>query len=164
MKIYREAKEEREKLIESNKKLEEGFNASAFLFTPNSIKTNDNSYSDVYQRGKSILKAEQNIKDAILKSQLDAQKIAIDIMEEGNAKELAQINANYDAKIAEIQKRERELLQTLQDAEYEAWKAANPDYKKKGLQFVPTIVDIPTEHRNNFDTEYSSAYQKQQNV
>lgn len=84
-------------------------------------------------------------------------------MEEGNAKELAQINANYDAKIAEIQKRERELLQTLQDAEYEAWKAANPDYKKKGLQFVPTIVDIPTEHRNNFDTEYSSAYQKQQN-
>ncbi|RGZ61748.1 hypothetical protein DW985_06285 [Bacteroides ovatus] len=163
LKIYREAKEEREKLIESNKKLEEGFNASAFLFTPNSIKTNDNSYSDVYQRGKSILKAEQNIKDAILKSQLDAQKMAIDIMEEGNAKELAQINANYDAKIAEIQKRERELLQTLQDAEYEAWKAANPDYKKKGLQFIPTIVDIPTEHRNNFDTEYSSAYQKQQN-
>lgn len=89
--------------------------------------------------------------------------MAIDIMEEGNAKELAQINANYDAKIAEIQKRERELLQTLQDAEYEAWKAANPDYKKKGLQFIPTIVDIPTEHRNNFDTEYSSAYQKQQN-
>ena len=84
-------------------------------------------------------------------------------MEEGNAKELAQINANYDAKIAEIQKRERELLQTLQDVEYEAWKAANPDYKKKGLQFVPTIVDIPTEHRNTFDAEYSSAYQEQQN-
>lgn len=59
-------------------------------------------------------------------------------MEEGNAKELAQINANYDAKIAEIQKRERELLQTLQDAEYEAWKAANPDYKKKDCNlFLP---------------------------
>ena len=31
------------------------------------------------------------------------------------------------------------------------------------MQFVPTIVDIPSEHRNNFDAEYSSAYQKQQN-
>lgn len=45
-------------------------------------------------------------------------------MEEGNAKELAQINANYDAKIAEIQKRERELLQTLQDENMKAGKAA----------------------------------------
>ena len=163
LKIYNEAKEEREKLIESNKKLEESFNAGAFLFTPNNQNNTGSNYKDSYQQQKAVLKAQNNIQDSILKSQLEAQKMTINIMEEGNAKELAQINANYDAKIAEIQKRERELLQTLQDAEYEAWKAANPDYKKKGLQFVPTIVDIPSEHRNNFDAEYSSAYQKQQN-
>uniref|UniRef100_UPI00359C57E7 hypothetical protein n=1 Tax=Bacteroides caccae TaxID=47678 RepID=UPI00359C57E7 len=167
-KIIAEYRREIYNLNKVNQDIKNGIKISDLLFPPDSDSDEDGgngekAYNDAYQRGKSLLKAEQNIKDAILKSQLDAQKIAIDIMEEGNAKELAQINANYDAKIAEIQKRERELLQTLQDAEYEAWKAANPDYKKKGLQFVPTIVDIPTEHRNNFDTEYSSAYQKQQN-
>ena len=167
-KIIAEYRREIYNLNKVNQDIKNGIKISDLLFSPDSESGEDGgngekAYNDAYQRGKSILKAEQNIKDAILRSQLDAQKMAIDIMEEGNAKELAQINANYDAKIAEIQKRERELLQTLQDAEYEAWKAANPDYKKKGLQFVPTIVDIPTEHRNNFDTEYSSAYQKQQN-
>lgn len=167
-KIIAEYRREIYNLNKVNQDIKNGIKISDLLFSPDSDSGEDGgngekAYNDAYQRGKSILKAEQNIKDAILRSQLDAQKMAIDIMEEGNAKELAQINANYDAKIAEIQKRERELLQTLQDAEYEAWKAANPDYKKKGLQFVPTIVDIPTEHRNNFDTEYSSAYQKQQN-
>ncbi|KAA5476878.1 hypothetical protein [Bacteroides caccae] len=167
-KIIAEYRREIYNLNKVNQDIKNGIKISDLLFPPDSDSDEDGgngekAYNDAYQRGKSLLKAEQNIKDAILKSQLDAQKIAIDIMEEGNAKELAQINANYDAKIAEIQKRERELLQTLQDAEYEAWKAANPDYKKKGLQFVPTIVDIPSEHRNNFDAEYSSAYQKQQN-
>lgn len=167
-KIIAEYRREIYNLNKVNQDIKNGIKISDLLFSPDSESSEDGgngekAYNNAYQRDKSLLKAEQNIKDAILKSQLDAQKMAIDIMEEGNAKELAQINANYDAKIAEIQKRERELLQTLQDAEYEAWKAANPDYKKKGLQFVPTIVDLPTEHRNNFDTEYSSAYQKQQN-
>ncbi len=90
--------------------------------------------------------------------------MAIDLMEDGNAKELAQINLAYDAKIAEIQKRERELLQTLQDAEYERWKQENPDYQKKGLQFVPTIVSLPKDRQAGFDAEYSTAYKLQQNI
>lgn len=84
-------------------------------------------------------------------------------MEDGNAKELAQINANYDAKVNEIRRRERELLQTLQDADYERWKQENPDYRKKGLQFVPTVTAIPADQQAGFDKEYSNAYRQQQN-
>ena len=136
------------------------------LFDTNTKKGKDNKsvqYLDTYQQKRAIQKAEQDIQDSITESQLNAQKMTIDLMAEGNAKELAQINANYDAKINEIRKRERELLQTLQNAEYEQWKQANPDYKKKGLQFTPTIVSLPAEHQSGFDKEYSNAYQQQQN-
>ena len=156
-------------LNKRNAEIENDINISDLLFNPNresSKKGKDNKsvqYLDSYQQKKAIQKAEQGIQDSITESQLNAQKAVIALMEDGNAKELAQINANYDAKINEIRKRERELLQTLQDTEYEQWKQANPDYKKKGLQFTPTIVSLPTEYQSGFDKEYSNAYQQQQN-
>lgn len=153
-------------LNKRNAEIESEINISDLLFDTNTKKGKDNKsvqYLDTYQQKRAIQKAEQDIQDSITESQLNAQKMTIDLMAEGNAKELAQINANYDAKINEIRKRERELLQTLQNAEYEQWKQANPDYKKKGLQFTPTIVSLPAEHQSGFDKEYSNAYQQQQN-
>lgn len=153
---------------ETSKRLEGSVNVTDLLFDANSDQSKDKgtdsvSFLDSYQQKQTIQKAEQDIQDTITQSQLNAQKMTIDLMEDGNAKELAQINVNYDAKITEIRKRERELLQTLQNAEYEQWKLANPDYKKKGLQFTPTIVSLPTEQQSVFDIEYSNAYQQQQN-
>lgn len=153
-------------LNKRNAEIENDINISDLLFDTNTKKGKDNKsvqYLDTYQQKRAIQKAEQGIQDSITESQLNAQKMTIDLMAEGNSKELAQINANYDAKINEIRKRERELLQTLQDTEYEQWKQANPDYKKKGLQFTPTIVSLPTEYQSGFDKEYSNAYQQQQN-
>lgn len=153
-------------LNKRNAEIENDINISDLLFDTNTKKGKDNKsvqYLDTYQQKRAIQKAEQDIQDSITESQLNAQKMTIDLMAEGNSKELAQINANYDAKINEIRKRERELLQTLQDTEYEQWKQANPDYKKKGLQFTPTIVSLPTEYQSGFDKEYSNAYQQQQN-
>lgn len=154
-----------------SKDLESSINISDLLFnsTGNTNKgkpknsTPNIEYLDSYQQKKSLQKAEQNIQDAITESQLNAQKMTIDLMKDGNAKELAQINANYDTKVNEIRKRERELLQTLQDNEYEQWKQANPEYRKQGLQFTPTIVSLPTEYQSGFDKEYANAYQQQQN-
>ena len=153
---------------ETSKRLEGSVNISDLLFDPNSGKggggTDGNgSYLDSYQQKKAVQKAEQDIQDAVTESQLNAQKAVIALMEDGNAKELAQINANYDAKVNEIRKRERELLQTLQDAEYERWKQENPDYRKKGLQFVPTVTALPADQQAGFDKEYSNAYRQQQN-
>ncbi|WP_294590297.1 hypothetical protein [uncultured Phocaeicola sp.] len=51
----------------------------------------------------------------------------------------------------------------MQDAEYERWKQENPDYRKKGLQFVPTVTTLPADQQAGFDKEYSNAYQQQQN-
>lgn len=152
-------------LNKRNAEIEKDINISDLLFDTNTKKGKDNKsvqYLDTYQQKRAIQKAEQDIQDSITESQLNTQKMIIDLMAEGNSKELAQINANYDAKINEIRKRERELLQTLQNTEYEQWKQANPDYKKKGIQFTPTIVSLPAEHQSGFDKEYSNAYQQQQ--
>ena len=65
-------------------------------------------------------------------------------------------------KVAWLFQRERDLLQTLQDAEYERWKQENPDYQKKGLQFTPTVTALPQDKQAGFDAEYSAAYQQQQ--
>lgn len=156
------------RLQKVGKDIEGSVNISDLLFDPSSGKggggTDGNgSYLDSYQQKKAVQKAEQDIQDAITESQLNAQKAVIALMEDGNAKELAQINANYDAKVNEIRRRERELLQTLQDAEYERWKQENPDYRKKGLQFVPTVTAIPADQQAGFDKEYSNAYRQQQN-
>lgn len=152
---------------ETSKRLENSVNVADLLFDANSNQDKEKgtgvSYLDLYQQKQAIQKTEQDIQDAITESQLNAQKAVIALMEDGNAKELAQINANYDAKVNEIRKRERELLQTLQNAEYEQWKQANPGYKKKGLQFVPTVTTLPADQQAGFDKEYSNAYQQQQN-
>lgn len=153
-------------LNKRNAEIESEINISDLLFDTNTKKGKDDKsvqYLDTYQQKRAIQKAEQDIQDSIAESQLNAQKAVIALMEDGNAKELAQINANYDAKVAEIRKRERELLQTLQDAEYERWKQENPDYRKKGLQFVPTVTSLPADQQAGFDKEYSNAYRQQQN-
>lgn len=154
-------------LNKRNAEIENGISIPDLLFDSGSdsttgTKQTGNKYLDTYQQQKAIRKSEQEISDAITESQLNAQKMAIDLMQDGNAKELAQINANYDTKIAEIRKRERDLLQTLQGAEYERWKQENPDYQKKGLQFTPTVTALPQDKQAGFDAEYSAAYQQQQ--
>lgn len=61
-------------------------------------------------------------------------------------------------------KKGKRTLQTLQDAEYEQWKQANPDYQKKGLRFIPTVTELPQDKRTELDAEYSAAYQLQQSA
>lgn len=119
-------------------------------------------YVDAHQHVKEIQKAAQVVKDAVIKSEIDIQQQQIDLKEEGNEKQLAQIRLNYDKRYQEIQKEERELLQKLQDEERKQWEKDNPDFKKKNLQFTSTITSLTPEQRAQFDKEYSLAYQKQE--
>lgn len=59
-------------------------------------KEKHNNYIDSYQQEKEIKKAAQSIKDAITDSEIDIQQQQIDLKEEGNEKQLAQIRLNYD--------------------------------------------------------------------
>lgn len=119
------------------------------------------NYVDAYQYAKEIKKSTQSIKDTLTKSEIDIQQKVIDLKEEGSEKELAQIQLNYDKQYYEIAKRERELLEKLQEEERKKWEQNNPDYKKNNQQFTPTITSLTPEQREPFDKEYSLAYEKQ---
>lgn len=119
------------------------------------------NYVDAYQYAKEIKKSTQSIKDALTKSEIDIQQQVIDLKEEGSEKELAQIQLNYDKQYYEIAKRERELLEKLQEEERKKWEQNTPDYKKNNQQFTPTITSLTPEQREPFDKEYSLAYEKQ---
>lgn len=119
------------------------------------------SYVDSYGQVKEIEKASQLIKDAIIKSEIDIQQQMIDLKEEGSEKQLAQIRLDYDKRFQEIQKEERDLLQKLQEEERKLWEKNNPDYKKKNLQFTPTVSLTP-EQNSQFEKQYSLAYEKQE--
>lgn len=119
-------------------------------------------YVDAYQHVKEIQKAAQSIKDAVIKSEIDIQQQQIDLKEEGNEKQLAQIRLNYDKRYQEILKGERDLLQKLQDEERKQWEKDNPKFKEKNSQFTPTITSLTPEQRAQFEKEYSLAYQKQE--
>lgn len=118
------------------------------------------NYIDAYAQSKEIEKASQEIKDTIVQSEISIRQKEIDLLEEGSEKELAQIRLNYDKRYQEIQKEERELIQKLQNEERKQWEKENPDFKMKNLQFTPTITSLTPKQRDQFDKEYSLAYQK----
>lgn len=154
---------QREKLKKVNESLSKEVNVKDL-----SINVNDpikeptkKSYFDTYAQAKEIEKASQSVKDAVIKSETGILQQQIDLMDEGSNKLLAQIRLNYEKRFSEIQKEERELLQKLQDEERKQWEKKNPDYKKKNLQFTPTVTELPKEDKDRFDKEYSLAYQQQ---
>lgn len=147
------------KRIENEIKLEQ---AKLRAITGEKEKINLKNYVDSYAQSKEIEKAAQAIKDTITSSEIDIQQQQIDLKEEGNEKQLAQIRLNYDKRYQEIQKEERELLQKLQDEERKQWEKDNPKFKEKTLQFTPTITSLTPEQRAQFEKEYSLAYQKQE--
>lgn len=119
-------------------------------------------YADAYQHVKEIQRTAQSIKEAVIKSEIDIQQQQINLMDEGSEKQLAQIRLNYDKRYQEILKEEQNLLQKLQDEERKQWEKNNPDFKKKNLQFSPTVISLTSEQRAQFDKKYSLAYEKQE--
>lgn len=125
-------------------------------------KITTSNYIDSYTQAKEIQNSSQVIKDAITKYELSIQQQQIDLMKDGSDKELALIRLNYEKRYQEIVKKERELLQKLQDEERKQWEKANPKFKEKNLQFTPTITSLAPEQRAQFDKLYSLAYQEQE--
>lgn len=125
-------------------------------------KITASNYIDSYTQAKEIQNSSQVIKDAITKYELSIQQQQIDLMKDGSDKELALIRLNYEKRYQEIVKKERELLQKLQDEERKQWEKANPKFKEKNLQFTPTITSLAPEQRAQFDKLYSLAYQEQE--
>lgn len=108
-------------------------------------------------------KAAQTRKEAEISLEFERQQELINLMDEGSDKVLAQIQLDYDKRFLEIRKKERELLQVLQDEERANWEKNNPDWEKKGKTFTPKIKALPQKEATEFQTMYSNAYQTAEN-
>lgn len=93
------------------------------------------------ERAKKIKENNEKLKLAAESSETDLSEAKMAAMDEGYAKEKAKIDANFKKAQDNIAKRTAELIKTAQENEKLNWINANPDYKKKGLTFTPTVTD-----------------------
>ena len=83
--------------------------------------------------------------------ELSIQKSRIDAMEEGLPKILAQNEFNHKQELIAIERQKEDTLRKLQEQEKTIWESQNPDWKKKGLKFTPTITELPKDVLSQFD-------------
>lgn len=84
--------------------------------------------------------------------ELSIQKSRIDAMEEGLSKILAQNEFNHKQELVAIERQKEDTLRKLQEQEKTIWESNNPDWKKKGLKFTPTVTELPKDVLSQFDS------------
>ena len=84
--------------------------------------------------------------------ELSIQKSRIDAMEEGLPKILAQNEFNHKQELIAIDRQKEDTLRKLQEQEKTIWESNNPDWKKKGLKFTPTVTELPKDVLSQFDS------------
>jgi tape measure domain-containing protein len=100
------------------------------------------SFADDQKRLQEIKEMQEKIKEQEVEGELETQQLVIDSMEEGSAKELAQIALNYDRRKLESAKKANELIKQQQELEKKIWESKNPDWKEKKLTFTPTTTSV----------------------
>lgn len=84
--------------------------------------------------------------------ELSIQKSRIDAMEEGLPKILAQNEFNHKQELIAIDRQKEDTLRKLQEQEKTIWESNNPDWKKKGLKFTPSVTELPKDVLSQFDS------------
>ena len=84
--------------------------------------------------------------------ELSIQKSRIDAMEEGLPKILAQNEFNHKQELVAIERQKEDTLRKLQEQEKTIWESQNPDWKKKGLKFTPSVMELPKDVLAQFDS------------
>lgn len=84
--------------------------------------------------------------------ELSIQKSRIDAMEEGLPKILAQNEFNHKQELVAIERQKEDTLRKLQEQEKTIWESQNPDWKKKGLKFTPSVTELPKDVLAQFDS------------
>ncbi len=84
--------------------------------------------------------------------ELSIQKSRIDAMEEGLPKILAQNEFNHKQELVAIEHQKQDTLRKLQEQEKTIWESQNPDWKKKGLKFTPSVTELPKYVLSQFDS------------
>lgn len=98
-------------------------------------------YIDIEKQRNEIEKANQLLKEAVIKAELDIEQTRINLMEDGSEKTIAQIQLDYQKRNAVIEKESISYLDKVRKAEREQWEKDNPNFKKDKLQFT-SIIDL----------------------
>lgn len=104
-------------------------------------------YVDEYRKALSAANTKRSIEDVIRGFKQDITQADIEAEKDSNTKRLKQIRFTYEQQKEEIERQSRNLLMMLQEQEREIWEKKNPKYKKKGLQFTPTITKLPDDYQ-----------------
>lgn len=97
---------------------------------------------ETYKNKKAYLKADKALEDATLKSARNIEQARINVMEEGSAKQLAQLKLNFKKRMDEVKAQTDEYIKLVQEEELKAWRKSNPG--KKDSDFTSQVVDIHT--------------------
>lgn len=111
--------------------------------TSKTTKTETDANKQDAKRKETLAKIQENKKaiiDAEIEAQFQVRQANISAMKEGTDKELAQINLDYDRKIAENQKRKEQFIKDAAELAAMQWELANPDAVKKGQSFDKSKV------------------------
>ena len=112
------------------------------------------------ERNQKIQEYEANVKKQITQSELDISQSRIDAMDEGFAKEQAQMELAYRRLIFANQQREAEMVEALRDARELEWENKNPKAKAKGETFdrsTVTAADLSPEQQAQIAEYYKVA-------
>lgn len=112
------------------------------------------------ERNQKIQEYETNVKKQIKQSELDISQSRIDAMDEGFAKEQAQMELAYQRLIFTNQQREAEMVEALRDARELEWENKNPKAKAKGETFdrsTVTAADLSPEQQAQIAEYYKVA-------
>ena len=99
------------------------------------------SFVDTEKQRSEIEKANQILKEAVTKAELDIEQTRINLMKDGSEKTLAQIKLDYHKRNAAIEKESKDSLEKVRKLEREQWEKENPNFKKDKLQFT-SIIDL----------------------
>lgn len=102
---------------------------------------------EIAERKAQIEEYARRVSEEIARAEEEIAQARIDAMEEGVAKEQAQINHNYNKLIRENKERQIEMVKELQKAERLQWENDNPNYKDNGQVFISqkTAADLSPE-------------------
>ena len=120
------------------------------------------------ERNEQIRKYGESVSREVRQAELDIAQSKIDAMEEGFAKQQAQIKLTYDRMIFENEQREQEWVEALRDSKELEWQNANPNYKKEGKTFdrsTVTAADLSPEQKAKLQaySDFAAQYQRDSN-
>lgn len=127
-------------------------------------KTTNKEAQEAYKSQLAYLKADKALEDAMLKSARNIEQARINIMEEGSAKQLAQLKFNFKKRMDEVKSQTDKYIKLIQDEELKAWRKSNPG--KKDSEFTSKVVDfntLPKEYQDLVVSEAQAANAEYEN-